>query len=96
MGFELLGDLFFFKSFLHAIAPYLFYATNISSVFWGSSSGGSNIDSQDLHIYHSRTPYQTFQESKQLAKDKLLETLFQKEEVATISDPYSMPRRVRP
>jgi len=33
-----------------------------------------------------RTPYQTFQDTKQLARDKMLETLFQKEEVVSHLD----------
>jgi len=42
-----------------------------------------------------RTPYQTFQEAKQLAKDKMLETLFQKEDVVIESESDFTPQVVR-
>ena len=42
-----------------------------------------------------RTPNQTIQEAKQLAKDKMLETLFQKEDVVIESESDFTPQVVR-
>jgi len=42
-----------------------------------------------------RTPYLTFQETKQLAKDKMLDTLFQKEDAIPVSEDVFATRVVR-